>query len=125
MNDTTTADQGSAGEGWEWAYVEIMGHRSHWGRTREEERFGTKMLRVDVPRVTKKPGPEGGEPVAEINWSTHYYGGASIFSFSLTDEATVMRRNTPYEAPHRLTYLEPRRGDPDSIDEDSDLEDQS
>ena len=35
--------------GWEWMLVEIMGHRTHWGRSREEERFGAKMLRIDVP----------------------------------------------------------------------------
>ncbi len=32
----------------EWAIVEIFGHRRHAGRTIEEERFGAKMLRVDV-----------------------------------------------------------------------------
>lgn len=36
-------------EGWEWAVVEVFGHRRHAGRTREEERFGAKMLRIDVP----------------------------------------------------------------------------
>ena len=30
-------------DGWEWAVVEIFGHRRHAGRTREEERFGAKM----------------------------------------------------------------------------------
>lgn len=82
-------------DGWEWMLVEIMGHRTHWGRARQEERFGAKMLRIDVPVK--------GDAVAH-GWSTHYYGGASIFSFTLTDEATVMARNKPYEAPARLTF---------------------
>lgn len=83
------------GDGWEWAIVEIFGHRRHAGRTREEERFGAKMLRIDVPNK--------GDP-QQHGWTTHYYGGSSIFSFSLTDEATALRANKPYEAPSRLTY---------------------
>lgn len=93
-------DQKPAAEadGWEWMLVEIMGHRTHWGRARQEERFGAKMLRIDVPVK--------GDP-ATLGWSTHYYGGASIFSFTLTDEATVMARNKPYEPPARLTLQAP------------------
>lgn len=73
---------------WEWAIVEIFGHRRHAGRIREEERFGSKMLRVDVPI--------GGD--AESNgWRTHWYGGAAIFSMVTTDEAEVMRLNKPYD----------------------------
>jgi len=41
------------------------GHRSHWGRSREEERFGAKMIRIDVPNQ--------GDPAK--GWTTHYYGG--------------------------------------------------
>jgi hypothetical protein len=88
----------SAADGWEWMLVEIMGHRSHWGRARQEERFGAKMLRIDVPVMGD---------VAANGWSTHYYGGASIFSFTLTDEATVMAHNKPYEPPARLTFDAP------------------
>lgn len=81
-------------DGWEWARVEIMGHRCHYGRTREEERFGSKMLRIDVPNK--------GDPAAH-GWSTLYYGGSSIFSFALTDEASVMKGNKPYVSPYALT----------------------
>lgn len=70
-------------DGWQWAIVEIFGHRRHVGRAREEERFGAKMCRVDVPKL----GPTEGE----ITWSSHYYGGSSTFSFTPTDERTVMR----------------------------------
>src|SRR5262245_42250472 len=89
-------------DGWEWMLVEIMGHRAHWGRARQEERFGAKMLRIDVPLK--------GDPAVN-GWSTHYYGGASIFSFTLTDEATVMAKNKPWEPPSRLTL--PAPGIPD------------
>lgn len=84
-------------EGWEWARVEIFGHRTHFGRAREEERFGAKMLRIDVPNQ--------GNP-AEHGWTTVYYGGSSIFSFCLTDEAAVLRANRPRSAPSRLVYRE-------------------
>lgn len=103
MNDTATIEQPAAADndGWEWCFLEIMGHRSHWGRAREEERFGSKMVRIDVPI---KGDPANG-------WSTHYYGGSSIFSYSLTDEATVMKRNKPYEPPSRLTLAAPVEDD--------------
>lgn len=93
-------------DGWEWMLVEIMGHRTHWGRARQEERFGAKMLRIDVPNK--------GDPTAH-GWSTHYYGGASIFSFSLTDEASVMKNNRPWDAPSRLRLPAPEEDDGDGF----------
>jgi hypothetical protein len=100
MNDQIeTADASTTDSpGWEWMQVEIMGHREHWGRAREEERFGTKMLRIDIP-VKGEPAVHG--------WATRYYSGPAIFSVTLTDEATVMNKNLPWDAPHRLTYREP------------------
>lgn len=89
---------------WEWALVEIFGHRKHAGRTREEERFGAKMLRVDVPIK--------GDPVAN-GWETHWYGGSSIFSYTLTDENSVMRSNKPYELPSRYRLPAPEDHDED------------
>lgn len=85
-------------EPFEWGIVEIFGHRQHAGRTREEERFGSKMLRIDVP-VKGDPEKHG--------WETHYYGGASIFSFRLVDEPTAMRLNKPYEPPARYSLPAP------------------
>lgn len=87
-----------AQDGWEWAIVEIMGHRRHAGRVREEERFGAKMLRIDVPN---QGNPE------DHGWQTMYYGGSSIFSFALTDEETAMRMNKPYEPPSRMRLAAP------------------
>ena len=89
---------------WEWAIVEIFGHRRHAGRAREEERFGAKMLRIDVP---VKGDPE------KLGWETHWYGGSSIFSYTLTDEPSVMRANTPYErpTPYRLPAPQDDFGD--------------
>jgi len=83
-----------AADAFEWAIVEVFGHRRHAGRCREEEKFGTKMLRIDVPIE--------GDPAK--GWTTQFYGGASVFSYTLTDEATVMKINKPYAPPARLTY---------------------
>ncbi len=94
---STTTETLPDNEGWEWCFLEIMGHRSHWGRSREEERFGSKMIRIDVPIE--------GDPVK--GWTTHYYGGASIFSYSLVTEELVMKRNKPYEPPSRLAIAPP------------------
>jgi hypothetical protein len=101
--------------------VEIFGHRTHWGRGIEVERFGAKMLRIDVPKIEwstpteEKPSPE---PLVK-DWVTHFYGGASIFSNTLTDERTVLIRNAPYAKP--ALYLAPPDGEepppaPDTFD---------
>ena len=95
-------------DGWEWALVEIFGHRRHAGRTREEERFGSKMLRVDVP--------VNGDPAAH-GWVTHFYGGSAIFSFTYASEAEVMRANKPYEPPARYALGPPEDPEDDDFDE--------
>jgi hypothetical protein len=89
MTDTATAEQAASptpapeDDGWTWAIVEVFGHRRHVGRSREEEKFGSKLCRIDVPKLG--PGPD------EITWSSHFYGGSAIFSFTPTDERTVMK----------------------------------
>lgn len=93
------------GDGWEWAVVEVFGHRKHAGRTREVERFGAKMLRIDIP--IKGDTANG--------WETIFYGGSSIFSFALSDEASVMQANKPYDAAARY-----RLPPPESYDENGD-----
>lgn len=102
MTEEQQADPGAApDDGWEWAIVELFGHRSHAGRAREEERFGAKMLRIDIP--TK------GDPAAH-GWTTRYYGGSAMFSYTPTDEVTVMKANKPYE-PASLTRYRPEDED--------------
>lgn len=110
-------------EGFEWAIVEIFGHRKHAGRAREEERFGAKMLRIDVPTIAinqaeAKPVEVGGIE----SWTTHWYGGASLFSYTLTDEATVMRINRPYASASRY-IAPPDRYDGDAAEDVSALDD--
>lgn len=91
-------------EGWEWAIVEVFGHRRHVGRCREEERFGQKMCRVDEAEVQAD-----GEP----KYTTHYYGGASIFSYTITTEDVVLRRSA-----RRPTPALPYRGESTAQDGD-------
>lgn len=95
-------------DGWEWAIVEIFGHRRHAGRAREEERFGAKMLRIDVPKA--------GDPAAN-GWTTFFYTGGAIFSYALADEPAVMRINKPWEPPSRMSLPAPE-GDSDGRDYD-------
>lgn len=112
VNEAATAGEEQP---FEWAIVEIFGHRKHAGRTREEERFGSKMLRIDVPSLLVDPVEEGKVMSWSVEkWTTFYYGGASIFSFTLTDEATVMRASRPYIPASR--YLPP------PVDDDDDFE---
>jgi hypothetical protein len=91
-------------EGFEWMLVEIFGHRSHWGKGKEVERFGSKMLRIDVPQVEwSEPTADNPTPEPVVTgWVTHFYGGASIFSNTLMDEQTAVRRNAPYSRPARF-----------------------
>ncbi|CAN7382783.1 hypothetical protein LJR220_003404 [Bradyrhizobium sp. LjRoot220] len=118
MNDTAIEQLATpiADDGWEWCFLEIMGHRSHWGRSRQEERFGAKMIRIDVPT--------DGDPAK--GWTTHYYGGASIFSYSLTTEAMVMKKNTPWAPPARIALPAPAPGDDDvPFDDDGEHDEDS
>lgn len=73
----------------EYAIVEIFGHRKLAGRIMEVERFGAKLLRIDIP--TEGDFAKG--------FTSQFYGGSSIFSLTPTDLATVCRANKPYEPP--------------------------
>lgn len=77
----------------EWAVVELMGHVRIAGRLTEEERFGTKLGRIDIPR---------GE-----GFVTQYFGGASVYRVTpVSEEAAraVARRSQP-EPVHRYELL--------------------
>jgi hypothetical protein len=86
----------------EYAIVEIFGHRRHVGRVLEVDRFGAKLLRIDVPN----------EGDFAKGFVSHFYGGSSIFSFTNTDLETVKKVNARREtAPGvytpRIAYHEP------------------
>ena len=56
-----------------WAILELMGHVRTGGRVTEEERFGVKMGRIDVPNA------QGG-------FTTVYFGGGSVYRMTPTTE---------------------------------------
>jgi hypothetical protein len=94
-------------DGWEWAVVEVMGHRQHAGRVREEGRFGAKLLRIDVPLK--------GDP-ARHGWKTHYYAATALFSFSPCERDAALAANKPYEPPSRLSLPRPDEEESDDAD---------
>lgn len=103
MSEKADAAAGAEDAAVEYAIVEIFGHRQHAGRIEEVERFGSKMLRIDIPT----------DGDFEKGYVTLFYGGASIFSLTLTDLETVKRRNT---RPSQPVGLLPRgRDDDDEI----------
>lgn len=61
----TAPDTEPVDEPEEYAIVEIFGHRRHAGRIQEVDRFGSKMLRIDVPKqpsyglITHDPDDDG------------------------------------------------------------------
>jgi hypothetical protein len=58
-----------------WAVVELMGHVKMAGRVSEEERFGAKMGRIEIPQ-------EDGSFV------TQFFGGGSVYRITaVTEEA--------------------------------------
>jgi len=95
----------------QWAYVEIMGHRSHYGRISEVHKYGAALLHVEVP--TADPGV----------FETHEYNGSAIFAMHPCTEqqarsATArIRGYGRWEPPHTalIEFQEP--GDPDTHSE--------
>lgn len=59
-----------------WAVVELMGHVKYGGRLSEEEKFGTKMGRLDVPQ-------------SDGSFVTKFFGGSSVYSVTITTEAVA------------------------------------
>ncbi len=95
-----------------WAIVELMGHVRIAGRLTEEEKFGVKMGRLDMPNS------EGG-------FATRYFGGASVYSITIVSEEAA--RLVSVRAPLPLSSWEmPVREKPAMLscrDEDQSSED--
>ncbi len=104
-----------------WAIVELMGHVKLAGRLSEEEKFGAKMGRVDVPQ-------------ADGTYRTVYFGGSSVYRLQVVSEEVA--RHVGREAPQpvspwdfprpALTAAEgtsglPYREDEDDTGDDSDF----
>lgn len=80
-----------------WAIVELMGHVRLAGRLTEEEKFGAKMGRLDIPQGD--------------GWVTQYFGGGSVYRLTIVSEAVardVSKRSyappvQPWDYPKQLT----------------------
>lgn len=59
-----------------WAVVELMGHVKLAGRLSEEEKFGAKMGRLDIPQ-------------GDGSFVTKFFGGASVYAVTVTTEAVA------------------------------------
>jgi hypothetical protein len=62
---------------YQWSIVELLGRRRVAGLVSEVERFGTKMLRIDIP----KPG--------DGFLMTQFYAGAALYCVTPTTEKTA------------------------------------
>lgn len=101
----------------QWAILELLGHVRVAGRVTEEERFGTKMGRIDIPT-------EGG------TFTTQYFGGGSVYRLTPTTEEIareVARSSQPRPvAQWELRGLNPApassRDEDDFDDADEDLD---
>jgi hypothetical protein len=112
LDGTTPADDAPPPE--IWACVEIFGHRKHYGRVKEVERFGIKMLRVDVPQAPSLPLLS-----EEERFETFLYGGSAIFSFTpMTEEAARKWAETTRAKPIQSLNRLPPPKDYDEFDED-------
>ena len=86
-----------------WAIVELMGHVRLAGRLSEEEKFGAKMGRLDIPAAPLKPrtdclacsgtGQVDGMPCpmsdCEPQYVTQYFGGGSVYRITIVSEAVA------------------------------------
>ena len=61
-----------------WAIVELMGHTRMAGKVTEEEHFGAKLGRIDIPK------PDGG-------CFTQFFSGSSLFRLTPTTEEIARR----------------------------------
>ena len=67
----------------EWAVVELLGHRKVVGRVTEQQIAGAGFLRVDIPG-------EGQD------FTTQFYGPASIYCITPTTEEIARSRTVAY-----------------------------
>lgn len=82
MSEQTTEATARVGE---WAIVELMGHVRLGGFVSEEERFGAKVGRIDIP-------------LADGKTATQLFGGGSLYRLTyVTEEIArgVALRNQP------------------------------
>ena len=91
-----------------WVFLEVMGHRSHYGLLTEVERFGQKLARIDVFGYGEAEPRE-----------THFYSGSSIFSITPATEERCRNSVSRWDPKPALLTHEPEPDDhPDYSDHD-------
>lgn len=85
-----------------WAIVELMGHVTMAGRLSEEERFGSKVGRIDIPTN------EGG-------FTTVFFGGSSIYRVTPTSEAIARAKARSNQPKPIYAYELPKAEDHDPV----------
>ena len=130
-----------------WAVCELMGHVKIAGRLTEEEKFGVKMARLDIPISMPCEACAGSGQVAfmsatpcsycngtkiETNFATQYFGGSSVYRISIVTEA-VARHVSQINKPSTVSpcrtrsnsrpRLVERMPEPEDFDDDDDPED--
>jgi hypothetical protein len=78
-----------------WCILELMGHLKLAGRLSEEERFGVKLGRIDVP--------EGD------GFMTQYFGGSSVYRITVVSEQVARDVARTHAAPPVMPWDYPRR----------------
>jgi len=88
-----------------WACLELMGHVMTYGRITEEEHFGQKLGRIEIP-------------TGEDAFLTQWFGGSSVYRITPCTEE-VARRAAGYRRPAISQFA--RAGEPpDFIPSDDD-----
>jgi len=95
-----------------WGIVELMGHVRLAGKVTEEEKFGSKMGRIDIP--------QGDEFI------TQYFGGHSVYRITFVTEAVARHvcKSTSvapvqvWDFPKQLAEAKPEIEEPDFNDGD-------
>ena len=82
----------AAAPGEEWGIVSLLGHCTFAGRVTEEERFGAKLGRCDIPQ------PDG-------SFVTRYFPGASLYSYVPCTKEAAMARAGALQPPAQLLNL--------------------
>lgn len=103
-----------AAAGEEWGIISLMGHVTFAGRVTEEERFGAKLGRCDIPQA-------GG------GFLTRYFTGASLYSFlPCTREVAERHNGIVKPVPPSLLTLPPGEppGEPPGVMDDDDDEEE-
>lgn len=96
----------------EWAVLELMGHRRLAGLVTEEERFSTKLIRIDIPQGD--------------GFTTQWYSASALYCMTPTTEEiarNVARSNQPapvhrWELPAPATSPVVTTGHYDDLDDD-------